>query len=326
MELEQYMAKKLERAGFTHLDIIKTPLVTRIVIHVTKPGLAIGKGGSTIKQLTETIGVEFDIDNPQIEIQEITNPTLNARVTVDRMAGLIQREFPWRSVAFRTVRDIMAGGAQGVELVVKGKLSGKAGRKRKQRIAFGYMKKVGDQAKYVDYAKASAYPKSGAIGIKLRIVHPETVFPDKIDVVKVVEAIKGKNEDIKPIGKVEEEKVEAKKLVKEKDEITEEQKEKLHKAVEKKIVEDSAQKGNADKKETKTVESASKDEAKKEVVVAVIDSGADVDHKAFEGKTVEGWDVVKKTRDVEDEIGHGTHISGIVFENSDFAFKFKFGW
>ena len=207
MELESFIAKKLERAGFTHLDIIKTPLVTRIVLHVTKPGLAIGKGGQTIKQLTEIIARDYKIDNPQIEIQEITNPTLNAKATVDRMAGLIQREFPWRSVAFRTVRDIMEGGAQGVELVVKGKLSGKAGRKRKQRIAFGYMKKVGDQAKYVDYAKANAYPKAGAIGIKLRIIHPETVFPDKVDVNQVVENIKGPAEEEKPLGKEEEEKV-----------------------------------------------------------------------------------------------------------------------
>ena len=126
MELEDFMAKKLERAGFTHLDIIKTPLVTRIVLHVTKPGLAIGKGGQTIKQLTELIAKDYNIDNPQIEIQEIHNPTLNAKATVDKMAGLIQREFPWRSVAFRTVRDIMAAGAQGVELTVKGKIAGKA--------------------------------------------------------------------------------------------------------------------------------------------------------------------------------------------------------
>ncbi|MFA5357948.1 MAG: 30S ribosomal protein S3 [archaeon] len=190
MELEGYVAKKLDRAGFTHLDIVKTPLVTRIVLHVAKPGLAIGKGGQTIKQLTQVIGEKYNIDNPQIEIQEIKNPNLNARAIVDRMASLIQKGFAWRSVAFRSVRDIMAAGAQGVELQMKGKLSGKGGRKRKQRIAFGYMKKVGDQTKLVDYAKAAAYPKAGAIGIKLRIIHPDAVFPDKVDVNKVVEGVK----------------------------------------------------------------------------------------------------------------------------------------
>jgi len=264
-ELENYLSTKLDRAGFTHLDIIKTPLVTRIVLHVTKPGLAIGKGGQTIKQLTEVIGTEYDIDNPQIEIQEITNPTLNAKATVDRMAALIQREFSWRSVAFRTVRDIMGAGAQGVELVIKGKLSGKAGRKRKQRIAFGYMKKVGGQVKYVDYAKAAAYPKSGAIGLKLRIIRPETVFPDKIDVVKVVQNFKGQTDDlVKETEKVEAktettEKVVEEKVKKEatkKVEVVEEKesikaKEKIHEAIEKKVKEDN----NVEKTEQKGEES-----------------------------------------------------------------------
>jgi small subunit ribosomal protein S3 len=281
MELEEFMAKKLERAGFTHLDIIKTPLVTRIVIHVTKPGLAIGKGGQTIKQLTEKIATDYAIDNPQIEIQEITNPTLNAKATVDKMASMIQREFPWRSVAFRTVRDIMAAGAQGVELTVKGKIAGKAGRKRKQRIAFGYMKKVGDQTKYVDYAKASAYPKVGAIGIKLRIIHPETVFPDKIDVKKVIEGIKGTSENT-PIGKVIEEKIEDKKI-ENKEELTKEQKEKLHTVVEKKISKDKEEKKKVEEKSKKA-----KDEEK-------------IEDKKIENKEVEKKDKIEIKNDEDDK-------------------------
>lgn len=179
--LENYVKDKLDRAGFTHLEIIKTPLVTRIVLNVTKPGLAIGKGGQTIRQLTLDIEKKFKIDNPQIEIQEIRVPDLDAQATVDKVATLIERGFSWRSVAFRTVRDIVAAGAQGVELTLSGKLSGKGGRKRKQRIFEGYMKKVGAQTDLVDYAKKTAYPKAGAIGVKLRIIHPDTKFPDKAD-------------------------------------------------------------------------------------------------------------------------------------------------
>jgi len=190
MELEDYLTKKLDRAGFSHLEIIKTPLVTRIVLNVAKPGFAIGKGGSTIKLLTEVIAKKYKIDNPQIEIQEIKNASLNAKVQAERMAGMIQREFSWRSIAYKLVKDVIDSGAQGVELIVKGKLSGKGGRKKKVRIAYGYMKKIGNQTKWVDYAKAAAYPKSGAIGIKLMIIHPEIVFPDKVDIKKVVASMK----------------------------------------------------------------------------------------------------------------------------------------
>ncbi len=190
IQLEQYLKKQLNRAGFTGLDMVKTPLVTRIVLNVARPGLAIGKGGQNIRQITADIENKFDIDNPQIEIQDIKNPTLNARATVDKMTELIERGYSWKSVTFRTIREITEAGAQGVELVLKGKLSGKGGRKRKHRVIQGYMKKVGDQVRLVDTAKASAYPKAGAIGLTLSIIRPDVVFPDKVKISDVLNAKK----------------------------------------------------------------------------------------------------------------------------------------
>ena len=182
LELENYIRLNMDRAGFTRLEIVKTPLVTRLIVNVTHPGLAIGKSGQNIKRLTKEIGEKFKIENPQLEIQEIKVPELDARATVDRLKTLLERGFSWRSIAYKVTHDISMKGAQGVELVLSGALGGKGQRKRSQRIATGYMKKTGDQVKLVDYAKITAYPKYGAIGIKLRIVRPETVFPDKIDI------------------------------------------------------------------------------------------------------------------------------------------------
>jgi small subunit ribosomal protein S3 len=233
MEIEKYLSKKLDRAGFSKLEIIKTPLVTRIVLHVAKPGLAIGKSGSTIKELTETINSKFGIENPQIEIQEIKNPNLDAKILVEKMSSMIERGFAWRSVSFRTIKDIMNAGAQGVELVFKGKLAGKGGRKRKQRIAIGYMKKIGDQAKFVDTAQSAAYPKAGAIGIKLSIIHPDVVFPDKIDVNKVVEQVKVNRAEKEEQAKEAEEKT-TKETNDKKEETKTEEKKDSEKATEKK--------------------------------------------------------------------------------------------
>jgi small subunit ribosomal protein S3 len=225
MELEDYLTTKLDRAGFSHMEIIKTPLVTRIVLHVAKPGFAIGKGGSTIKTLTDIIANKYKIDNPQIEIQEIKHANLNAKILAERMASMVNREFQWRSVAYKLVKDVVDAGAQGVELVVKGKLSGKGGRKRKVRIAYGYMKKLGAQTKMVDFAKAAAYPKSGAIGIRLRIIHPDVIFPDKVDIKKVVQAIKAVETEAKEQAEKKEEKAAVEKAVEENKEKTEGKKE-----------------------------------------------------------------------------------------------------
>src|SRR3989344_8682245 len=179
VELDNYLAKELDKAGFTKSEIVKTPLVTRIVVNVTRPGLAIGKSGTNIAQLTETIGKRFKIDNPQLEIKEIERPELDAQAVANRFKAVIERGFSWRSVIFKGLNDILRAGAQGAEIVVSGKLAGKGGRKKQVRVGSGYMKKVGEQARLVDYGQAAAYPKVGAIGIKVKIVKPDTIFPDK---------------------------------------------------------------------------------------------------------------------------------------------------
>ena len=224
VQLRQYLRKELERAGFTELEMVKTPLVTRIVISVSRPGLAIGKGGQNIRTLTETISSKFGVENPQIEIKEIANPDLDAKTVADRMKNSIERGFAWRSVAFRTVQSIERAGAQGFEVILSGKLAGKGGRKRKMRFAKGYMKKVGAQIELVDSAKINTNPKVGTIGVTVRIIQPGVFFPDKVDVKETfakrkeevqekaekeakVEEAKEKTED-----KKEEEKTEAKKI------------------------------------------------------------------------------------------------------------------
>lgn len=232
IELEAYLKKELNRAGFTGLEIVKTPLVTRIVLNVARPGLAIGKEGQNIRQLTSEMTARFGIENPQLEIQETPQSGLNAVAIVNKMASLLERGFSWRSVAFRTMRDVMDAGAQGAELVLKGKLAGKGGRKRKQRIAEGYMKKVGAQVELVDYAKASAYPKAGAIGIKLRIIRPGVVFPDKIDITKYIMA-KKEADAPKKETKAEENKETAEETTEAKAEVKEDKKAKKKPAKEK---------------------------------------------------------------------------------------------
>jgi len=272
IELEDYLDKKLERAGFCGIDIIKTPLVTRIVLHVAKPGLAIGKSGATIKELTEKIASDYNIDNPQIEIQEIKNANLNARILAKKMASMIERGYAWRSVSYRMIKDIMDSGAQGVELVVKGKLSGKGGRKRKQRVAIGYLKKRGHQSKYVDKFKAAAYPKAGAIGITLAIVHPDVIFPDKIDVNEVIAAVKNVAIEAKEQEEAKAEK--AKEASEKKDEETKTEKKTEHK---KETAKDNVKK--EENVETKEKSVKKKEEHKEGIVDKIKDAVDDIEEK-----------------------------------------------
>src|SRR3989338_3547900 len=126
IELERYLRKELDKAGFTMLEVVKTPLVTRIVLHVTRPGLEIGKGGQNIRQLTKDIEEKFGIQNPQIEIQEIREVELDAKAMADKVKNLLERGFSWRSIAFKTIRSIFQKRGQGEENIIFRKRKEKA--------------------------------------------------------------------------------------------------------------------------------------------------------------------------------------------------------
>ena len=76
-EIDEFLAKELEKAGYANAEIARTPLGTRIVIYAMKPGLVIGRRGENIRELTKIIEEKFKLSNPQIAVSEIEVPELN---------------------------------------------------------------------------------------------------------------------------------------------------------------------------------------------------------------------------------------------------------
>ncbi|RNB89418.1 peptidase S8 [Brevibacillus nitrificans] len=53
-------------------------------------------------------------------------------------------------------------------------------------------------------------------------------------------------------------------------------------------------------------------EGSSDVIVAVVDTGVDMEHPEFEGKLVEGYNVLDGSNKPQDDNGHGTHVSGVI--------------
>ena len=178
--VSKFLEGELDRAGFSRVGIQRTPMVTRIAVEVTNPGRVIGKRGKSIQDLTDAIHSRFKIDNPQISVVESTNQNLEPRLVAKKICRYIEMGKKIRAILHAGLRDTMRAGALGAEIVASGKIAAKGGRSKCFRVMAGYIPKAGEPARLVAVAHVTAYPKSGAIGVLVRIVLPGTVFPDKV--------------------------------------------------------------------------------------------------------------------------------------------------
>jgi small subunit ribosomal protein S3 len=185
--LKEYLMKETRRAGFGGLDIQRTPMGTRVTLLAERPGLVIGRKGSAIKNLTEAVEQRFRFDNPQIEVQEVERPALNAQIMAEKLSNALERGWHFRRAGHSTVRRIMEAGAKGCLVVIAGKLTGQ--RHRREKFKSGHIKYCGEpRYLWMDRGFAIAKLKPGVIGVTVEVMNPLAKLPDEIEVAAAREA------------------------------------------------------------------------------------------------------------------------------------------
>lgn len=180
-QIQEYMASTLGKAGYSHTEIKRTPLGEKVIIYTTRPGLVVGKKGDNIKKLTMFLKKKFKMENPQIEIGDVENPSLDVNYIADRIAFNLERFGPkrFKSVGYKVLQDIIDAGAMGAEVVLSGKIP--SARARSWRFSAGYLKKSGEISLYkVKKAIIGVNLKSGTIGVKVSIMTPDIELPEKM--------------------------------------------------------------------------------------------------------------------------------------------------
>ena len=177
MLLKDYLRSKIKDAGFSNAEVSKTPTGTRVVLHVTRPGIVIGRKGTGIKELTEKLESDFGLKNPQIAVEEITKPELSPEVMCNRMASHLERGTAFRRATMWTIQQIMEGGAMGVEITISGKLRGDRSAFEKHRQ--GILPRAGHHANViVSEDIAHVETAMGLIGVRIRIAQKEKLIPE----------------------------------------------------------------------------------------------------------------------------------------------------
>ena len=180
-QVQEFISATLKNVGHSFTELQRTPLGDKVVIHTSRPGLIVGRKGQNISKLTETLQAEFGLENPQVEINEVENPELDARIVAERIASSLEHfgSNRFKGIMHKTLENVLAAGALGVEIKLSGKLP--SSRAKSWRIYGGHLKKCGDAAVvHVRKGRVVAKLKSGVIGIKVDILPPHVIMPDTI--------------------------------------------------------------------------------------------------------------------------------------------------
>ena len=183
LDVEEFLSSEFARAGYSHCEIQRTPLSIRITVFAHKPGIIIGRGGKNIDLIVQILKEKFGFENPQLDVQEVTNPDLDPSIISKWIASAIERGLNYKRVVNLAMERVMGSGATGVAIRISGKVGGDMS--RTEKFSAGYLKYSGNPAETdVKVAYTQANVKLGVIGIQVRIL---TEAPKELELMKNLE-------------------------------------------------------------------------------------------------------------------------------------------
>ena len=153
-------------AGIDKIEIERTRDEVKVVLHVARPGLIIGKKGQEVELLQEELqNLIGRVVN--LKIEEIGRPELRAQLVAEEVAQQLQKRSSFRRTMKRAMEQTMDAGAKGIKVQLAGRLGGAEMARREKQIA-GSIPLSTLQAK-IDYGFTEAMTPQGHIGIQVWI-------------------------------------------------------------------------------------------------------------------------------------------------------------
>ena len=176
LKIRKFLEKKLKDAGISTIEIERNNKRCEVIIHTSRPGIIIGKGGEEIENLKKEIKKLVN-EEVQISIVDIKKPDLDAKIVADSIAQQIENRASFRMAQKKAIRNVMKAGAKGVKTLVSGRLNG-ADIARSEGYSEGTIPLHTLRAD-VDYALSEADTTFGKIGVKVWIYKGEILKDNK---------------------------------------------------------------------------------------------------------------------------------------------------
>ena len=177
LKIRKFLDNRLKNAGVSSIDIERNAKRCELIIHTSKPGVIIGKGGEEIENLKKELSKVVN-ENIQISIVDIKKPDLDATLVAKQIAEQIENRASFRMAQKKAIRNVMKQGAKGVKTLVSGRLNG-ADIARSEGYSEGTIPLHTLRAD-VDYATSEADTTFGKIGVKVWIYKGEILEDKKV--------------------------------------------------------------------------------------------------------------------------------------------------
>ena len=153
-------------AGIDKIEIERTRDEVKVVLHVARPGLIIGKKGQEVELLQEELqNLIGRVVN--LKIEEIGRPELRAQLVAEEVAQQLQKRSSFRRTMKRAMEQTMDAGAKGIKIQLAGRLGGAEMARREKQIS-GSIPLSTLRAK-IDYGFTEAKTAQGHIGVQVWI-------------------------------------------------------------------------------------------------------------------------------------------------------------
>jgi small subunit ribosomal protein S3 len=171
-KIRKIAEKSLTQALVSHVDIERANQRVRVIIHAGRPGMIIGRKGAQIETLKEQIqGIIGDQNKLFIDVKEVPNPALDAKIVADNIAFQLVKRIAFRRAMKKTIQSLKDAGGEGIKVKCSGRLAG-AEIARSEGYKWGKIPLHTIRAD-IDYGFSEAKTAYGLIGVKVWIYKGE---------------------------------------------------------------------------------------------------------------------------------------------------------
>ena len=171
VKIRRLLDKELASAGLAKTEITRSINTINVILHASRPGVVIGRGGQNLKhlqtELEKLIKKETTKQKIELDVRQIEQPDLEAQLVAQRLADQLVHRYPHRRAVAQAIRRTMDAGAKGIKVQFAGRVAG-AEISRTEKYSEGTIPAQTLRAD-ISYASVPALTRSGYIGIKVWI-------------------------------------------------------------------------------------------------------------------------------------------------------------